>query len=65
LKSEIDKVSVTDLPGMLGSSIIKVAVAGLAVGISIKLLFMYKREKAKLEALQNVNKNVNQITNKS
>lgn len=65
LKSEIDKVSVTDLPGMLGSSIIKVAVAGLAVGISIKLLFMYKREKAKLEALQNVNKNVNQMTNKS
>lgn len=50
LRKEIDKVAITDVPGLLGSSLVKVAVAGLAVGIGIKLFFMYKKEKLSLEA---------------
>lgn len=54
LRKEVDKVAITDVPGMLGSSLVKVAVAGLAVGIGIKLFFMYKKEKLGLEAQKTI-----------
>ena len=54
LRKEVDKVAITDVPGLLGSSLVKVAVAGLAVGIGIKLFFMYKKEKLGLEAQKTI-----------
>ena len=54
LRKEVDKVAITDVPGMLGSSLVKVAVAGLAVGIGIKLFFIYKKEKLGLEAQKTI-----------